>query len=60
MTKYYIYVMDYYSNAIYEIECDETENDNVKKLLEEYGLDINTCRYMYSSHKLNIEKINKI
>lgn len=56
----YLYVMDYCQCAIYEIKLDGTEDDDIERLLKEYGLDIDICDYMYSSTKLNIEKINKI
>ena len=60
MIKDYIYIMDCCQCAIYEIECDGTEDDDIERLLKEYGLDIDTCDYMYSKTKLNIEKISKV
>lgn len=58
--KDYIYIMDCSVCAIYEIECDGTEDDDIERLLKEYGLDIDCCDYMYSKEKLDIEKIDKI
>ena len=62
----YVYVLDYCTNAIYEIkldnvdlENDDIENDDIEKILDDYDLDIDTCDYMYSEKKLEIETINK-
>lgn len=55
----YLYVMDYSQSSIFEIKLDGTENDDIERLLKEYGLDIDDCNYMYSRTKLNIETINK-
>lgn len=56
----YLYVMDCTQCAIFEIKLDGTEDDDIERLLKEYGLDVDACNYMYSQVKLNIEKINKI
>lgn len=55
----YLYVMDYCQCAIFEIKLNSTEDDDIERLLKEYGLDIDACDYMYSKEKLNIEIINK-
>lgn len=55
----YLYVIDYCQCAIFEIKLNDIEDDDIERLLKEYGLDIDTCDYMYSKEKLNIETINK-
>lgn len=55
----YLYVMDYCQCAIFEIKLYSTKDDDIERLLKEYGLDVDTCNYMYSKEKLNIETINK-
>lgn len=56
----YLYVLDYCQNKIFEIEYDDKEeNDDIDRILKEYDLDIDTCSYMYSEEKLEIETIDK-
>lgn len=56
----YLYVMDYCQSSIFEIELDGTEDDNIERLLTEYGLNIDNCTYMYSKDKLDIQTIEKV
>lgn len=56
----YLYVMDFCQCAIFEIELDGTEDDNIERLLTEYGLNIDNCTYMYSKDKLDIQTIEKV
>lgn len=44
----------------FEIELDGTEDDDIERLLTEYGLDIDNCNYMYSKGKLDIQTIEKV
>lgn len=52
--------MDFCQCAIFEIELDGTEDDNIERLLTEYGLNIDNCTYMYSKDKLDIQTIEKV
>lgn len=56
----YLYVMDYCQDSIFEIELDGTEDDDIERLLKEYGLNIDNCTYMYSKDKLDIQTIEKV
>lgn len=56
----YLYVMDYCQGSIFEIELDGTEDDDIERLLKEYGLNIDNCTYMYSKDKLDIQTIEKV
>ena len=58
----YIYIMDYSDCTICEIVLHKDYDDDIERLLKEYGLNIDTCSYMYSQNKINniqtLEKIN--
>lgn len=56
----YVYILDFRNNRICEIGIagDDT-NLNSEELLSRYGLYIDNCNIMYSTHKLNLENINK-
>lgn len=63
----YLYILDFCLGEINEIELDELDkqkidNDelNISDLLNEYGLNIDNCQYMFTEKKLEIETINKI
>lgn len=63
----YLYVLDYCQGEIYEIKLDEIDkqkmdNDNldVEELLNEYGLNIDDCHYMFINDKLELTCINKL
>lgn len=55
-----MYVFDFITCSIYEIEINEEDADKEADLLEEYGLNENECCYMYSSKKLELESIEKV
>ena len=59
----YLYVLDFCQCKIFEIELDNKDQDDMtdtEAILNRRGLDINTCEYMYSHEKLEIEQINII
>ena len=65
----YIYVLDYCSGGLYEIELskeDEQSIDNecdyssIEDVLEEYGLRGSDCNYMIVDEKIYLETIDKI
>ena len=59
----YLYVLDFCQCKIFEIELDNKDQDDMtdtEVILNRRGLDIDTCEYMYSHEKLEIEQINII
>lgn len=59
----YLYVLDFCQCKIFEIELDNKGQDDMidtEVILNRRGLDIDTCDYMYSHEKLEIEQINII
>ena len=67
MSYNYLYVLDYSQGEIYEIKLDEIDkqkmdNDNldVEELLDEYGLNIDNCHYLFINNKLELNCINKL
>lgn len=57
----YLYVFDYCVCGIYKIDVPNTEEDiDVEQLLREYGLNIDTCSYMFSNDELCIQFIDKV
>lgn len=59
--KTYIYVMDFCSGGIYEIELEELYEDiDVEKVLDEYGFNIDEVDFMITNNrKINIIKLTK-
>ena len=57
----YIYVLDYCQSSIFEIKLDkeDEDNDDIERILHDYGLSADSCEYMYSENKLNIEVLTK-
>lgn len=57
----YIYVLDYCQCSIFEIKRDkkDEDNDDIEKILHDYGLNTDSCEYMYSKDKLDIEVLTK-
>lgn len=57
----YIYVLDYCQCSIFEIKLDkkDEDNDDIEKIFHDYGLSIDSCEYMYSEDKLDIEVLTK-
>ena len=57
----YIYILDFLQNGIYEIKCDDTNEDiEIEEIFKQYGLNIDNCSWMFSEVKLEIEQIEKI
>lgn len=63
----YLYVLDFNLGEINEIKLDELDkqkmdNDelDVANLLEEYGLNIDVCNYMFTENKIEVETIKKL
>lgn len=55
----YMYILDYSYPGIYEIELtEEDENLTTNELLKKYGLKEDTCNYMFSENKLELETLN--
>lgn len=57
----YIYVLDYCQCSIFEIKLDkeDEDNDDIERILHDYGLSTDSCEYMYSKDKLDIEVLTK-
>lgn len=57
----YVYVLDCCQCSIYEIELDkeDEDNDDIERILYDYGLNLDECSYMYSEDKLDIEVLTK-
>ncbi len=57
----YIYILDFCQNSIYEIKCDNANEDiEIEEIFKQYGLNIDNCNYMISEVKLEIEQIEKV
>lgn len=57
----YLYIMDYSDCSICEIDITNEEDDDLERILKQYGLNIDTCAYMYSQIKIdNIETLEKL
>ena len=55
----YMYILDFLYPGIYEIELtEEDENLTTNELLKKYGLKENTCNFMYTENKLELETLN--
>ena len=55
----YIYVLDFCTPGIYEIELDDEDEDlEIDKILDRRGLKSSNCNYMFASEKLELETIN--
>ena len=50
----YLYVFDYSQPAIYEIPVTE-DDDDLERILEAHGLNLDECCYMWTKEKLDIE-----
>lgn len=57
----YIYVLDYCQCSIFEIKLDkkDEDNDDIERILNDYGLSTDSYEYMYSEDKLDIEVLTK-
>ena len=54
-----MYILDFSYPGIYEIELtEEDENLTTNELLEKYGLKEDTCNYMFTENKLELETLN--
>lgn len=57
----YLYIMDYSDCSICEIDITNEEDDDLERILKQYGLNFDTCAYMYSQTKINnIEILEKL
>ena len=56
----YLYILEFSYPAIYEIELTEEDKTltTTNELLKKYGLKENTCNYMFSENKLELETLN--
>lgn len=55
----YMYILDFSYPGIYEIELtEEDETLTTNELLKKYGLKEDTCNYMFSEYKLELETLN--
>ena len=55
----YIYILDFCTPGIYEIELDDRDEDlEIDELLDRRGLKSSNCNYMITSEKLELETIN--
>ena len=55
----YIYVLDFCTPSIYEIELDDEDEDlEIDEILDRRGLKSSNCNYMFASEKLELETIN--
>lgn len=56
----YVYIIDYNSSKIYEVELNENTNDlDAEELLDRYGLNFDECYTIYSYGKIKIESLTK-
>ena len=56
--KEYLYVMDYSDCTISRIDITDEEDDDVERVLKDYGFALDSCAYMYS--KELITKITNV
>ena len=55
----YMYILDFSYPGIYEIELtEEDETLTTNELLKKYDLKEDTCQYMFSENKLELETLN--
>lgn len=55
----YIYILDFCTLGIYEIELDDEDEDlEIDEILDRRGLKSSNCSYMSVSEKLELETIN--
>ena len=55
----YIYILDFCTPGIYEIELDDKDKDlEIDEILDRRGLKSSNCNYMITSEKLELETIN--
>ena len=55
----YMYILDFSYHGIYELELtEEDETLTTNELLKKYGLKEDTCQYMFSENKLELETLN--
>ena len=55
----YMYILDCSYPGIYELELtEEDETLTTNELLKKYGLKEDTCNYMFSENKLELETLN--
>ena len=55
----YIYVLNFCTPGIYEIELDDEDEDlEIDEILDRRGLKSSNCNYMFASEKLELETIN--
>ena len=60
MNQGYLYVFDYSTPAIVEIECTEEDSDlTSEEILEKHGYRESDCYFMYSQDKLEIISIKE-
>lgn len=56
----FVYIFDYVSCEINEVEVDEDEdNDIIRQVKDLYGVDLTDTCYMYSDEKLEIKPLTK-
>lgn len=49
----YVYVMDYSIGSISRIDISNVEDDDIERILESKGFNIDECAYMYSNEKID-------
>ena len=55
----YMYILDCSYPGIYELELTEKDETlTTSELLKKYGLKEDTCNYMFSENKLELETLN--
>ena len=55
----YIYILDFCTPGIYEIELDDKDEDlEIDEILDRRGLKSSNCNYMIVSEKIELETIN--
>lgn len=55
----YMYILDFSYPGIYEIELtEEDETLTTNELLKKYSLKEDTCQYMFTEYKLELETLN--
>ena len=56
----YLYILEFSYPAIYEIELTEEDQKLTSdEILEKHGLKENTCNFMYTENKLELEILKK-
>lgn len=56
----FVYLFDYVSCEINEIEIDEEEDDDIiRQIKDKYDIDLTDTSYMYSEEKLQINHLTK-